>query len=95
MDTLTYQYEVFFEDPYAKYEVDSGKIEMRQSSSKEDISECFQDLNKWVNDSTYVVYVADLDYEPNLFYSTEDHKISPAEYLAEKEKQWLEALESL
>ena len=95
MDTLTYQYEVFFEDPYAKYEVDSGKIEMRQSSSKEDISEFFQGLNKWVNDSTYVVYVADIDYEPNLFYSTEDHKISPVEYLAEKEKQWLEALESL
>ena len=95
MDTLTYQYEVFFEDRNAKYEVESAKIEMGESSSKEDISEFFSNLNTWVNDSTYVVYVADIDYEPNLFYSTEDHKISPAEYLTEKEKQWLEALESL
>lgn len=94
-DTFTYQYDVYFEDYNAKYEVDSAKIEMRESSPKEDISEFFSNLNKWVNDSTYVVYVADIDYEPNLFYSTEDHKISPVEYLEEKEKQWLDALESL
>lgn len=94
MDTLTYQYEVFFEDRNAKYEVESAKLEMSESSSKEDISEFFSGLNTWVNDSTYVVYVADIDYEPNLFYSTEDHKISPVEYLEGKEKQWLDALES-
>ena len=86
---------MYFEDYNVKYEVESAKLEMSESSSKEDISEFFSGLNTWVNDSTYVVYVADIDYEPNLFYSTEDHKISPVEYLEEKEKQWLEALESL
>ena len=81
---FTYSYDVFFEDYDTKYEMESENLVFEDCDKPGDTTEFFASLSKWINDSTYVLYVADIDYEPDLFYSTEENKISPVEYLQYK-----------
>lgn len=81
---FTYSYDVFFEDYDTKYEMESENLVFEDCDKPRDTTEFFASLSKWINDSTYVLYVADIDYEPDLFYSTEENKISPVEYLQYK-----------
>ena len=47
----------------------------------------FDKLGSWINDSSIVLYAADIDHDPDLIYSTDDNRINPANYLADKAKQ--------
>ena len=81
---VTRNADVFFEDYNAKYSVDSQSLIFEQCDQPGDTTEFFEGLNKWINDSTYILYAADIDYDPELQFSTEDSKISPKEYLLNK-----------
>ena len=52
-----------------------------------DTSAFFDKLGSWINDSSIVLYAADIDHDPDLIYSTDDNRINPANYLADKAKQ--------
>lgn len=85
--SFTYSYEVFFEDYFTKYLVDSDRIEFEGCEKPGDTSTFFNNLNQWINESTYVLYAADINCETDLIYSTEKNKISPKEYLQYKSNQ--------
>ena len=84
-ERYTYKYTVFFMDYDYNYVMESAYEEY--TGEPGDTSAFFDKLDSWINDSSIVLYAADIDHDPDLIYSTDDNRINPKDYLADKAKQ--------
>lgn len=78
----TYSYRVLFENRTACVVVDSYFAEGDYDAPAPE--EFREGLSKWLNESSVLLYAADIDSDPALMYSTSDKKLSPEDYLGRK-----------
>lgn len=84
-EQYTYGYTVFFLNYDYDYVMASEHEEYKGEPG--DTSAFFEKLNSWINDSSIVLYAADIDHDPDLLYSTDDNRINPRSYLIDKAEQ--------
>ena len=84
-EQYTYGYTVFFLNYDYDYVMASEHEEYKGEPGN--TSAFFEKLNSWINDSSIVLYAADIDHDPNLLYSTDDNRINPRSYLIDKAEQ--------
>ena len=84
-EQYTYGYTVFFLNYDYDYVMASEHEEYKGEPG--DTSAFFDKLNCWINDSSIVLYAADIDHDPDLLYSTDDNRINPRSYLIDKAEQ--------
>lgn len=84
-EQYTYGYTVFFLNYDYDYVMASEHEEYKGEPGN--TSAFFEKLNSWINDSSIVLYVADIDHDPDLLYSTDDNRINPRSYLIDKAEQ--------
>ena len=84
-EQYTYGYTVFFQNYDYDYVMASEHEEYKGEPGN--TSAFFEKLNSWINDSSIVLYAADIDHDPNLLYSTDDNRINPRSYLIDKAEQ--------
>lgn len=84
-EQYTYGYTVFFLNYDYDYVMASEHEEYKGEPG--DTSAFFEKLNCWINDSSIVLYAADIDHDPDLLYSTDDNRINPRSYLIDKAEQ--------
>ena len=73
---LNYDYDYVMASEHEEYKGEPGNT-----------SAFFEKLNSWINDSSIVLYAADIDHDPDLLYSTDDNRINPRSYLIDKAEQ--------
>ena len=84
-EQYTYGYTVFFLNYDYDYVMASEHEEYKGEPGN--TSAFFEKLNSWINDSSIVLYAADIDHDPDLLYSTDDNRINPRSYLIDKAEQ--------
>ena len=84
-EQYTYGYTVFFLNYDYDYVMASEHEEYKGEPGN--TSAFFEKLNSWINDSSIVLYAADIDHDPNLLYSTDDNRINTRSYLIDKAEQ--------
>lgn len=84
-EQYTYGYTVFFLNYDYDYVMESEHEEYKGEPG--DTSAFFDKLNSWINDSSIILYAADIDHDPDLLYSTDDNRINPRSYLLDKAEQ--------
>lgn len=84
-EQYTYGYTVFFLNYDYDYVMESEHEEYKGEPG--DTSAFFDKLDSWINDSSIILYAADIDHDPDLLYSTDDNRINPRSYLIDKAEQ--------